>query len=93
MQDRELQKKAREYIEGLQKKYKVERPGFNPPKQPKPAKSIAPKPVKSIESKPVELKPAPAKKVESAKTVEPAKKVEPAKNPEPAKKPEPAKAK
>lgn len=93
MQDRELQKKAREYIERLQKKYKVERPGFNPPKQPKPAKSIAPKPVKSIESKPVELKPAPAKKVEPAKTVEPAKKVEPAKNPEPAKKTEPAKAK
>ena len=90
MQERELQKKAREYIEGLQKKYKVERPGFKPPK---PAKSIAPKPAKSIESKPVELKPAPAKKVEPAKAVEPAKKVEPAKAVEPAKTPEPAKAK
>ena len=76
MQDREFQKKFREYIEGLQKKYKVERPGFNPPKPPKPAQNIAPKPpktVKSIESKPVELKPAAVKKAEPEKKPEPAK--------------------
>ena len=56
MQDRESQQKFREYFEGLQKKYKVERPGFKPPK-----------PVKSIESKPVELKSTAVKKAEPAK--------------------------
>jgi len=56
MQERELPQKFREYFDGLQKKYKVERPGFKPPK-----------PAKSIESKPVELKPSAAKKAEPAK--------------------------
>ena len=87
MKDRDSQQKFREYIEGLQKKYKVERPGFKPPKPPqpaksvapRPAKSVAPRPVKSIESKPVELKSAVVKKAEPAKKAEPEKKPEPAK--------------
>ena len=52
MKERQFQQQLRAYIEGLQEKGNVTRPGFpQPPARPK----------KSIESKPVELKAAPKK--------------------------------